>query len=128
MDNSDDMDCKVNDLSTLASAIESNMENLRTMRERADNEPEYWRNLEIALEAQTELLNSLSLTTTCQTDGKPGMGDFVRGKCKAATQHHSFISLWYDTSEDPCLKCGADKSKCGFHKVLEGSNTGTNTE
>jgi hypothetical protein len=47
------------------------------------------------------------------------MGDFARGKCKAAKLHQDlFVKNWYDTNGNPCLSCGVDKAKCDFYGKL----------
>lgn len=46
------------------------------------------------------------------------IADFVNGECEALNRPKWFIEKWYDTGGKPCLKCGTDKSKCEFNKVL----------
>jgi len=108
----------------LANGIVSNLENLQALTEMQSFLPEQKQNLEIAIEAQTRLLNGISVTNEAgQTPWKVGMGDFVRGKCQTAKIHQSvFVNSWYDTKGKPCLKCVVEKSKCDFHQKLVEEN------
>jgi hypothetical protein len=118
------------DLIRLANGIVSNLENLQTLTEMQGFLPEQLQSLEIAIEAQTRLLNGISDTNeSSRLPGKVGMGDFVRGRCKTAKVHQSlFVSSWYDTKGKPCLQCLVDKSKCDFHQKLAEKNPDLNAE
>jgi hypothetical protein len=106
---------KKGDLSRLVSALKSNMGNLAAMRNIPNFLPEHGHSLEIAIDAQADLLNN----ETGQKSAKEGMGDFVLGKCTIAGAHQNrFIDNWFETKGKPCLKCDVDVSKCEFHKVL----------
>jgi hypothetical protein len=132
MEDTDDTIEKTHDLIRLANGIVSNLENLQTLSEMQGFLPEQLQSLEIAIEAQTRLLNGISDTNgesdtngASQLPGKVGMGDFVRGKCKTAKIHQSvFVNSWYDTKGKPCLLCSVDKSKCDFHQKLVEENPG----
>jgi hypothetical protein len=128
MEDTDETTERTDDLIRLANGIVSNLENLQTLSETEGFLPEQLQNLEIAIEAQTRLLNGIGTsngesesdtTGESQMPAKVGMGDFVRGKCKTAKIHQSvFVNSWYDTKGKPCLPCTVDKSKCEFHQKL----------
>jgi len=116
----DEKDRNRNDLMSLARGIESNMRNLRRVREMPGGLPGHVQPLEVALEAQVQLLNDLSYAIggASRVRRDVSVGDFVIGKCKAITRHNRFIDDWHDTGGDPCLKCSEDKSKCAFYQAL----------
>jgi hypothetical protein len=126
MEDTDETMERTDDLIRLANGIVSNLENLQTLSEMQGFLPEQLQSLEIAIEAQTRLLNGISDTDgEVQMPEKVGMGDFVRGKCKTAKIHQSlFVNSWYDTRGKPCLQCAVDKSKCDFHQKLVEENPG----
>jgi len=117
MEESDRSEDIIDDLIRLIHGIESNMENLLAIAKIPDFLPGDGYSLEISIEAQTQMLNHMA----GHISTKDGLGDFVRGKCKAVLEHPDrFLNKWYDTNGKPCLKCGVDKSKCVFYKVQEG--------
>jgi hypothetical protein len=120
MENTDDTIERIHDLIRLANGIVSNLENLQTLSETEGFLPGQLQSLEIAIEAQTRLLNGISdIDEERLASGKVGMGDFVRGKCQTVKIHQSvFVHSWYDTKGKPCLQCAVDKSKCDFHRKL----------
>jgi len=124
MEDTDETTEKVDDLMRLANGIVSNLENLQALTEMESFLPEQMQSLEIAIEAQTRLLNGISAPNEAgQTPVKVGMGDFVRGKCQTAKIHQSvFVNSWYDTKGKPCLQCVVEKSKCDFHQKLVEEN------
>jgi hypothetical protein len=111
---------RAHDLIRIVRGLESNMESLLSMSKNPDFLPEHRQSLESAIKSQVEILNSISKTSgASQLPGKEGIGDFVRGQCKAAKyQLNKFVENWYSTDGKPCLKCDVDKSKCDFCKSL----------
>lgn len=47
------------------------------------------------------------------------MHNFVSGGCVAVKDKEKFLNNWFDTTGNPCLVCGEDKSECPYYKKLK---------
>lgn len=49
---------------------------------------------------------------------KLSMHDYVDSSCRAVSHSHHFVSLWFRTRGNPCLKCGFNTDTCEWYQQL----------